>query len=262
LGKSIITENLTKLNLDGIDILSEDLNSIIYSLKKILSGNYEPTHIITFNLDFFYNTSKNNEFRDICQNSKFVVPDGHGITCLLKMKYKKNVTRITGSELLINLLKMADESHLKVALVGSYSSTQLLLKKKVETFFPNLFVVASISPPYLFENDPEENMKVLDFLIVNKPDIVFVAMGSPRQEIWIARIKEAVNAKIFIGVGAVFDFYTGNKKRAPILVQNIRLEWLWRFFFEPLRLFRRYFINDLPFFIKQSFRILTGSLTL
>jgi N-acetylglucosaminyldiphosphoundecaprenol N-acetyl-beta-D-mannosaminyltransferase len=92
--------------------------------------------------------------------------------------------------------------------------------------------------------------------LVNKnPDIVFVALGSPRQELWINKIKERVGSKLYMGVGAVFDFYTGKKKRAPILFQRIGFEWFWRLLNEPKRLITRYLCNDLPFFMRQLIRI-------
>jgi N-acetylglucosaminyldiphosphoundecaprenol N-acetyl-beta-D-mannosaminyltransferase len=92
--------------------------------------------------------------------------------------------------------------------------------------------------------------------LTNKnPDIVFVALGSPRQELWISKIKDRVGAKLYMGVGAVFDFYTGIKKRAPVLLQKIGLEWFWRMINEPGRLAKRYLYNDLPFFVQQVKRI-------
>jgi N-acetylglucosaminyldiphosphoundecaprenol N-acetyl-beta-D-mannosaminyltransferase len=224
-------------------------------LKDFFIKGIFPLHIITFNLDFFYNSTINGEFQQICRSSKFVVPDGQGITNLLKLKYGKRVNRITGNELFEILLKIADGEKLKVAFIGSSDSVQTQLSNKVKLNFPNLSIAASISPPFNFESDSAENDKAINELAKNNPDIVFIALGSPRQELWINKIKEIVGAKIFMGVGAVFDFYTGEKKRAPVFIQRIGFEWFWRMANEPGRLIKRYLCKDLPFFRQQIKRI-------
>jgi N-acetylglucosaminyldiphosphoundecaprenol N-acetyl-beta-D-mannosaminyltransferase len=187
-----------------------------------------------------------------------VVPDGKGITNLLRIKYSKRVNRITGNELFEVLLNIANNESLKVAFIGASDSVQSKLANKVKLNFPYLSIVASISPFFNFESNPAENDKTINELINKNPDIVFIALGSPRQELWISKIKERVGAKLYMGVGSVFDFYTGEKKRAPILFQQIGFEWFWRMLHEPKRLTKRYICKDLPFFLKQIKRIKLG----
>ena len=137
-------------------------------------------------------------------------------------------------------------------------STIEALKKiqiKIAKEFPALIICCTLSPDYNFESDFEKNIKLVNELKNAKPDILFLALGSPRQEIWLAKYKDTIGAKINMGVGAVFDFYSGTKARSPEFLQKFGLEWLWRLFNEPGRLFRRYIISDIPFFIKEYFRI-------
>jgi N-acetylglucosaminyldiphosphoundecaprenol N-acetyl-beta-D-mannosaminyltransferase len=165
------------------------------------------------------------------------------------------VNRITGNELFEILLYLAENNNLKVAFIGSSPSVQSRLSNKVNKYFPNLSIAASISPPFNFESDFDENEKTIIELEKNNPDIVFVALGSPRQEIWISQIKKRIGAKLYMGVGSAFDIYTGKKKRAPVLLQRAGFEWFWRMLNEPGRLIKRYICNDLPFFIQQIKRI-------
>ncbi len=82
---------------------------------------------------------------------------------------------------------------------------------------------------------------------------MFLALGSPRQEIWLSKHKNEIGAIINVGVGSVFDYFSGKKKRCPKFLQRIKIEWLWRLLSEPNRLFKRYIINDIPFFLKTIF---------
>jgi len=215
------------------------IENVIFFFKDFfIRGDY-PLHIITFNLDFFFNSTINEEFNNrICRISNFVVPDGKGITNLLRIKYCKKVNRITGNELFEILLYLAENNNLKVAFIGSSPSVQSRLSNKVNKYFPNLSIAASISPPFNFETDFDENEKTIIELEKNNPDIVFVALGSPRQEIWISQIKKRIGAKLYMGVGSAFDIYTGEKKRAPVLFQRAGFEWFWRMLNEPGRLIK------------------------
>ena len=219
--------------------------------RELLLNDKRQFHIVTFNLDFYYNVSKNRDFYNICANADLVVPDGYGIISLLNLKYKEKINRITGNQLFILLLELADELGLRAAFVGSSDQVQMKLKEKINRLFPSINIVSSISPIQYFENYTEESNTIIEELGSAKPDIVFVGLSSPRQVVWIDQIRELVNSKIYIGVGAAFDYFTGSKKRAPLLIQSIGLEWLWRVLFEPKRLFKRYIINDLPFYFKK-----------
>ena len=108
----------------------------------------------------------------------------------------------------------------------------------------------------LIKYNEEENNMVLQQLINSKPDVLFLALGNPRQELWLNKYKEQIGSKLNVGVGAVFDFYTGYKRRSPKLFQKLDLEWAWRLLQEPRRLSKRYLIQGIPFYIKKSVQII------
>ena len=226
-------------------------------LRKVLSEENNPQIIITLNLDFLRIAGKNTDFLHVCNNSLWNLPDGSGVTTLLTIKYSQRVERITGNDLFPMLLDIADQQLYKVALLGSsdivLSKVKNLISKKYQKIAENLLC---ISPPLNFEKDPELNFKIVNDVMDFKPDIVFAALGCPRQELWLWENMNKFGSKINVGVGAVFDFYSGVKKRSPVFFQKIHTEWLWRLLNEPGRLFKRYIILDLPFFVKVSIKIL------
>lgn len=244
------------LDLDGIQIQSTDLPEIRNYFLNSLVNSDKSRIIVTFNLEFYRNAIINKDFYSVCMNADLVVPDGVGITSLLNFKYGKKVIRITGNDIFDIILSLSNEIPLKVAFVGSSLQVIEKLETKVRTNYPGCNIVAAISPSNNFENKEEENKNVLNELINSKPDVLFLALGNPRQEFWLNRYKEQIGSKLNVGVGAVFDFYTGYKKRSPVLFQKLSLEWAWRLSQEPGRLAKRYLIQGIPFFIMKSLQIM------
>ena len=106
----------------------------------------------------------------------------------------------------------------------------------------------TLRPPLAFEKDAEMNAAVTARVREAAPDICYVALGSPKQEVWMLRHFEDVGAPVLIGVGGSFDFVAGLQKRAPRFFQRVGMEWLWRLCHDPLRLWRRYLVRDMKFF--------------
>ncbi|MDR3668485.1 MAG: WecB/TagA/CpsF family glycosyltransferase [Ignavibacteriaceae bacterium] len=244
------------LNLDGIQIQSTDLSELKYYLLDSLDKSGNSKIIVTFNLEFYRNALINKDFYTVCQNADMVIPDGISIIHFLKLKYNKRLKRITGNDLFNLILTISNEIPIKIAFVGSTVKVIEKLKKKIHIDYPACNVVAAISPSFFFENNEEENKKIINQLIISQPDVLFLALGNPRQELWLDKHKDQIGSKINVGVGATFDFYTGHRRRSPLLFQKLALEWAWRLFQEPVRLSKRYLIQGVPFYIRKIFQII------
>jgi N-acetylglucosaminyldiphosphoundecaprenol N-acetyl-beta-D-mannosaminyltransferase len=242
--------------LDGIRIFSSGLTDLRCFLLNSLVNPEKSKLIITFNLEFYRNAINNKDFYTVCRQADLVIPDGVSIVHLIKLKYNKWLKRITGNDLFDLILSISDEHPLKIAFVGSSAIVIQRLTKKVHIDHPGCEIVAAISPALNFELNEEENNRVVQQLIGSKPDVLLLALGNPRQELWLHKNMDQIGSKINVGVGAVFDFYTGYKRRSPKLFQRLSLEWFWRVLQEPRRLFKRYIIHGIPFFIKKSFQIM------
>lgn len=244
-----------KYDLNNIPIQDLSLQELRDFLQSQLLNETKPIQIITFNLDFLRTAVINDEFNSICKNGSLVVADGFGITSLIRFKYHKKIERVTGHDIFHELIRLSHKREIKIALLGSSKLVQNSVRAKIEQQFPACKIVSTLSPPHHFEKNKQMNDTVIAELKNAKPDILFVALGSPRQEIWINNYKDSIGAKINVGIGSVLDYYSGHKKRAPQFVQRIGLEWFWRMLSEPKRLSRRYLLNDLPFYFKTIKKI-------
>jgi len=240
--------------INKIDIHSFNTDELKTKLSHILLSQEKPHIITTFNLDFLRISEKNKDFLHICKNSLWNLPDGIGITYLIRLKYKIKIKRITGNDIFPTLLKLANKQLLNVALIGSSEEVLIKVREIINSKYGNLKDrLLTISPPLHFENKIDINNELASSIEEFKPDMVLAAFGCPRQEIWLWNHMHLFGSKLNIGVGAVFDYYSGIKKRSPRFLQKTGLEWLWRLISEPDRLFKRYICLDLPYFIKISF---------
>jgi N-acetylglucosaminyldiphosphoundecaprenol N-acetyl-beta-D-mannosaminyltransferase len=192
---------------------------------------------------------RDNEFKLALNNSWMTVPDGMPVAWgarLLGGKIKKNVR---GTELMFLSCKLATKMNYSIFLYGSKPETLQNLKDSIHTTFPTLKISGKYSPPFRPLSLKEE-IKIIDIINAVSPDILFIGLGAPKQEKWMFKHSPKINASVIMGVGAAFDFLAGGKKQAPLWIQSIGLEWLFRLFSEPRRLWKRYIIyNTLYIFL-------------
>lgn len=237
---------MKKINYNFENVLTKDLK---ISLIQLLN-NSKSNQILTFNLDNFKDAHFDEKYLDAVKDSEYVTIDGMGLKLLLKLKHRVNYYVITGTDIFIELLSISNEQKLRVGLIGGTNEVQELVKNKIFDNFPNVKISLNNTPQKGFEKDDELNNKVISCIQNSNSDILFVALGAPRQEKWIKDILPNVNVKIIVGIGSVFDTFSEKIKRAPLIFRKFGFEWLWRLFIEPKRMFKRYIINDFPFFIK------------
>ena len=131
---------------------------------------------------------------------------------------------------------------------GSSEETIELLKEKLPKRFPGMDIRGFYSPPYR-ELTPEEDDEVIEMLNASGADLIWIGLGAPKQEKWMSAHQGKVHG-VMLGVGAGFNFFAGNIKRAPVWIQKIGMEWLFRLFQDPKRLFKRYFESNIKFIWK------------
>lgn len=196
---------------------------VLLLIDNFLLGN-EQHQIATVNPEFLMEARKNNYFKRILNSTSLNVPDGIGLVWLAGI----SSGRIAGIDLMKDICKLASKNNKSCFLFGGRGVVEATKENLVEEF-PDL-KIAGIAED---REGAKNNIKETD------PDIIFVALGAPEQEVWIYENKEKFpQTKLFMGVGGAFDIISGRIKRAPISMQKMGLEWLWRLMQEPKR-FRR-----------------------
>jgi N-acetylglucosaminyldiphosphoundecaprenol N-acetyl-beta-D-mannosaminyltransferase len=195
------------------------------------------------------------EFAARVNAAKLVVPDGMPLVWMQKLQGAKEASRVRGNDLTINLCRYAAENGLKVGFYGGREEVLDGIRERARIDFPSLQIAYTHAPPFR-ELTPDEDAQIVENINTAGLNILFVGLGCPKQENWMAAHRDRIDA-VMIGVGAAFDFYAGNLKEAPRWLSNIGLEWLFRLAMEPRRLWRRYLILN-PRFILLAVEQLLG----
>jgi len=191
--------------------------------------------------------------RRVYNRSGMVTPDGMAIVWLLKLAGFKEVSRVYGPDLLQAVCAESVRHGWRHYFFGGAPRVTQSLVDRLQRDYPGLQVAGWDSPS--FADFSAEEPAALARMRESEADIIWVALGSPRQELWMAQNLHQVGG-VMIGVGAAFDFLSGFKPQAPRWVQRMGMEWLFRFFSEPRRLWRRYI--RYPWFVVLVFLQLTG----
>jgi N-acetylglucosaminyldiphosphoundecaprenol N-acetyl-beta-D-mannosaminyltransferase len=171
------------------------------------------------------------EIKNVLNNSAANFPDGMGVAQALKMLGNRFEGRVRGADFMLKLCEYASEKNLKVFFYGNTDETLALLSEKLKNLYPGLNIAGSASPPFRTLTKEEDDAYVKQ-INDSGADILFVSLGAPKQEKWMADHKGRVKA-VQLGVGAAFSFLTGKVRQAPLWMQKTYLEWLYRLPQEP-----------------------------
>ncbi|MFC5472178.1 WecB/TagA/CpsF family glycosyltransferase [Cohnella suwonensis] len=192
--------------------------------------------------------SQHNEFKQALNQAGICTPDGMPLVWALRALGYKQQERVDGTTLTKELCRLSSKNLYRIYLYGCTPSTLDTLKQKLEHDYPGIQIVGTASPPFR-KLDEEEERKYINDINQANPDLVFVALGCPKQEIWMNKNRYDVKG-VMIGVGAAFDYLAGNITRPPLFIQKSGLEWLFRLMMEPRRLWKRYLYNNSVFIYK------------
>jgi len=237
---------LPEIGLRGIGIHaiseSEAVEHILEELDQGRGG-----WVVTPNLDHVRRLLKNDNFRRLYEEADLRVIDGMVLVWACSLQRTPVPERVAGSDLLSSLSEGAAPRERSVFLLGGNPGSADGAGKILEQRYSGLRIAGTECPPFGFEKDPLAMGKIIKKLQAEKPDIVFVALGSPKQEYVIRMLRDELPETWWLGVGISFSFLTGEVKRAPVWMRSLGLEWLHRLSQEPVRLFKRYILQGLPF---------------
>ena len=186
------------------------------------------------------------EYRMIVNSADMVTPDGMPLVWLGRLRGHQEIARTYGPDLMLALCERGQAKDYKHYLYGATPDTCQRLEETLKKKFPRLNILGKFSPPYERKFAFESDERIGEINRLN-PDILWVALGSPKQDYWIHHHRGRLNAPVMMAVGAAFDFLSGVKRQAPRWMQRCGLEWAFRLSCEPRRLWRRYLLGNSRF---------------
>lgn len=229
----------------GVNVIGVEYDKLIQMIIKDLKTS-EQKVIVAINPEKIMKALKNEKLKLILDKVDYPIADGVGIIIasrILRGNIKKRITGIDCVELICDKSRNVGA---KIFLYGAKKKVVKQAKKNLENKYPGINIVGVIDG---YEKD---NQKIINKINKSNADILFVALGSPKQEYWIYENKKNLKVKILQGVGGSFDVISGNLKRAPKWMQKIGLEWLYRLLKEPNRLWRQMNIIKFIFLVKRD----------
>lgn len=192
-------------------------------------------------------------FSDALCSADWLIPDGIGIVLASRINNGNINERVTGSDVFSGVMQHLDEIGGSVFFLGSSNEILEILSVRIQNNFPAVRIAGMLSPPFKSVFSESEIDKMVSEINAVEPDVLWVGMTSPKQDIFIYSNLNRLRVRFAAGVGAVFDFYTGRVKRSHPIFQKLGLEWLPRLLQQPRRLWRRMFVSA-PIFVWHLFK--------
>lgn len=182
------------------------------------------------------------QLTDVINNSGLATPDGMPLVWLGKL-YRQSIGRVYGPDLMLALCEKGQDVPYRHFFYGGAPGVPDTLASSLHRRFPRLQIAGAYSPPFrALTGDEEQDIAAM--INASKPDIVWVGLGTPKQDYWVARFRALLKAPVLIAVGAAFDFHSGRVRQAPRWMQRSGLEWLFRLSQDPRRLWKRYILGN------------------
>ncbi|SMF67033.1 N-acetylglucosaminyldiphosphoundecaprenol N-acetyl-beta-D-mannosaminyltransferase [Paenibacillus uliginis N3/975] len=224
------TTTIPSVSIFGIPFSKLNMNDTVKHLTEaVISGR--PHQVITANPIMVMAALDDPEYKKMMQNADLIVPDGSGIVWAAGVGGDPLTERVTGFDMLHELMKVGENYRWKFYLLGTTPEVIQEAAERLQMQYPAA-IIAGYRDGFF---GPEQDDEVIEGIRAVSPDLLFVARGADTQEPWIARYKERLGVPVMMGVGGSFDIISGKSKRAPKVFQKLRLEWFYRLLKEPTR---------------------------
>lgn len=249
------TPSPPRVNVLGVGVSAMNMDQAVESIENWIN-RAERRYVNVCTVHTVMECQRDDDLRRIVNGSGLATPDGMPLVWLGQLHGFAHVGRVYGPDLMLRLCERGATTGHRHYFYGGTTRVVELLVQNLSSRFPGLQVAGFYSPPFRPVGTLEDR-DVLERINETHPDIVWVGLGTPKQDYWIATHREAVRAPVLIAVGAAFDFHAGLLKQAPAWVQRAGLEWLFRLSQEPRRLAYRYLVYN-PLFLWLLFLQFTG----
>lgn len=235
---------MSRMKFMNTEIDNMNMEEALHAIDQLIQ-NDNNAYVVTPNVDHIVKLEQDRELQQVYKEADLILTDGKPLIWISKIYNTPIKEKISGSDLFPLLCKMASEKGYKMYFLGATDGVADKAAKKLANLYLGLQIVGTYSPPYGFEKNFEEISKIINLIKIVKPEILVVCLGCPKQEKFILKYRKQLGVPISLGLGASLDFEAGNIQRAPKWMCNSGLEWLYRLFREPRRMFKRYLVDDL-----------------
>lgn len=233
-----MTTNTRCFNILGVKINELTLKKTIKEIQTWIN-NKKKDYIVLTGAHGIIEMQSDEKLKNINNNAGLVTPDGMPEVWLGKIKGFKNIEKVYAPEIMEETFKVSVQNDIKHFFYGGKEGVAEKLKTVLEEKYQGIKVMGTYYPPFRQLTDEEKN-DIVEQINNSKADIVWCGLGCPKQERWMAEFRPLLDASILIGVGAGFDFLSGEKPLAPYWITRSGLEWFYRIFSDPKRLIKRY----------------------
>jgi N-acetylglucosaminyldiphosphoundecaprenol N-acetyl-beta-D-mannosaminyltransferase len=241
-----VTEQIKRINILGVGLSAINLDLALAAIDSALARKFRGYVCVT-GVHGVMEAQRDESLRAILNGAYLNTPDGMPMVWLGRLNGAREMGRVYGPDLMLSVCELARKKSWTHFLYGGAEGVVQELQRRLEARFPGIKIAGTYTPPFRPLNAAEE-AELIRSVNEIKPDIFWVGLSTPKQEKFMAQYRDKLDATLFFGVGAAFDFHAGRVRQAPRWMQRSGLEWLFRLFCEPRRLWRRYLRNN-PLFV-------------
>ncbi len=246
------TPELTTVDVLGVQVGCVGLEDILACVRSWIPGE-ERRSIFYVNAHCLNVAEANALFRTVLNAGDLVYADGVGAVWAGKLLGGCGIRKATGADWIERFCDEAVENSWRIYIVAGAPGVALAARERLLSRYPSL-QIAGVSDGFCSQTCPEDVVRDIE---ASSPHVVFVGMGTPQQELWIARHRSQISAPVCWAVGALFDYVAGIERRAPLWMRSLALEWLWRLLVDPVGKWKRYLFGA-PVFIYHVLRQRSG----
>lgn len=231
---------MEKVSILGVNFSDITRNEALETVEQFLSKD-KFHYIVTPNPEIVLKAHKDKKYKTILNNADLSIADGTGIIKAARFLKTPLKAKITGTDLAIDLMPIAEKKNYKIFLLGSSAEVNAMTEQVLSYKHPNIQIVGADPGPEFQLSDlkkPGKFAQIIEKINRSGADILLVAFGAPKQEYFIDTFKNQLNVRLAIGIGGAFDYISGNVTRAPYLMRQLGLEWLFRLIVQPSRIGR------------------------
>lgn len=230
----------------GVEIDALTMAGAILAFQRFIAQR-RPALAVSLNVDICMQIQRDAELREIYRTADLVLVDGTPMMWAARFLGSPFPGRVSGSDFVPAFCANAARAGHTIFLLGAAPGIAEAARRRLEDQHRGLKIVGTYCPPAGFERDEPENARIVEVVRRAQPDVLFAAFGTPKAEKWLFRLRAELQVPISMGVGSTFDYLAGRLKRAPMWMQRAGVEWTYRLFQEPRRLWKRYLLQDPPF---------------